>query len=276
MASNAHAERECGMVGLWQEALVEYRQQGLQERLANDWSGDRNVIERIAYQFPPTFQPGYVGPHYLESSRALLIMPQNPGEGRDPAAVAMDRDYGAKLHAFMHGNTGFEELNRLIASHILTWRLFAQKGVFRESGTARISLLDEDVRPSIEEVCYLNYFPFKTSANMAPLKASAFARRVWTTYVKRMLELLAPTVIVSLGAWCSPTVEAELQRSAGSSDVIPVWHPWTTTSTLVLANSEQAGCRSRRLFEPSPKRPRPYPRESQFRTRLPASRETTQ
>jgi Uracil DNA glycosylase superfamily len=227
MASNGDIgpERERDVAILWREALSEYRQEGLQGRLSNRWPGDRNITERIAYRFPPTFQPGYVGPNYFAGNGGLLLVGQNPGEGSDPTSVAMDRDYLGKLHAFMVGDAGLAELNRLVASHMRTWRLFAQKGIFHESGAARISLLDDDVRPSIEDVGYINYFPFKTSGNAAPLKSSAFRRGVWVTYVSRMVELLTPSVIVPLGAWCGPTVEAELRGSAGSPEVIPVWHP---------------------------------------------------
>jgi hypothetical protein len=218
------------------------------------WPGDRNVTERIAYRFPPTFQPGYVGPRYFESGRGIVLMGQNPGEGSDPISVAMDRDYWAQLEAFMHGRVQLEELNRLIASHMLTWLVFAQKGVFQESGTARIALLDDETRPSIEEVSYINYFPFKTSANAAPLKTSTLRRHVWMTYVKRFIELLAPNVIIPLGAWCGGTVKAELRASTGSPDVISVWHPsdynlhtrprelqasWASLSAFLRASAER-------------------------------------
>jgi len=108
---------------------------------------------------------------------------------------------------------------------MLRWPVFRGKGIFRESGAARMSLLDDDVRPSVEEVGYVNYFPLKTSANSHPLNSS-FRQRVWTMYVARLLELLAPAVIVPMGvSWCSGRVEDELRGSAGSPAVFPVWHP---------------------------------------------------
>lgn len=116
-------------------------------------------------------------------------------------------------------------MNRLIASHMLRWRVFQGKGIFRESGAARMSLLDDDVRPSIEDVGYVNYFPFKTSGDSGPLRSSSFRQHVWRTYVGRLLELLEPTVIAPMGGWCDPSVEAELRGSAGSPAVIRVQHP---------------------------------------------------
>ncbi len=210
---------------LWREALGDYRQEGLRERLSDRWPDDSNVNGRITYEYPPTFQPGYVSLRYFASGPRIVLMGQNPGEGSDPASVEMNREYQAKLEAFAREDIGFEDLNRLIAPHMLRWSVFKGKGIFRERGAARMSLLDESVRPSIREVGYVNYFPFKTSANRPPLKASSFRIHVWTTYVGRMLELLQPTVIVQMGAWCSRSVEAELRSLAGSPEVIPVWHP---------------------------------------------------
>jgi hypothetical protein len=209
---------------LWRVALSDYRQEGLRDRLSEARPGDRNVNERIAYDHPPTFQPGYVGPRFFASVKRVVMVGQNPGEGRDPASVEMDRKYRAKLEAFRRGDAGFEELNRLIASHMLSWRVFEGKGIFSESGAGRMSLLDDDVRPSIEDVGYVNYFPFKISADDSPLD-SPFQRRVWATYVGRLLELLAPVVIVPMGARAGRVVEAELRGSVGSPKVIRVWHP---------------------------------------------------
>jgi hypothetical protein len=209
---------------LWRQALWGYRQEGLRERLLDEWPGDRNVNERIAYEYPPTFQPGYVGPRYFASRVRIVLMGQNPGEGSDPASVEMNREYREGFEAFTRGERGFADLNRLIASHMLRWRVFNGKGIFRDSGAGWMSLLDDDVRPSIEDVGYINYFPFKTSANAGPLGNSPFQRQVSTRYVGRLLELLAPTVIGAMGAWCSSSVERELRRSA-RSEVIRVQHP---------------------------------------------------
>ena len=108
--------------------------EGLQERLANRWPGDDNVDGRIAYGYPPTFQPGYVGPRYFAAERRIVLVGQNPGEGSDPVSKRMNREYRAKLEAFVRGEIGFEDLNSLIASHMLRWAIFKGKGIFREGG----------------------------------------------------------------------------------------------------------------------------------------------
>jgi hypothetical protein len=131
--------------------------------------GDRNVNERLAYEYPPTFQPGYVGQGYFGSGVRIVVLGQNPGEGSQPDAVARDGDYRAKLEAFARGDTLFEDVNRLVASDMLGWGSSRARGIFRESGAARTSLLDDDVRPSIEDVGYVNAFPSKTSGNVTPL-----------------------------------------------------------------------------------------------------------
>jgi hypothetical protein len=113
----------------------------------------------------------------------------------------------------------------LVAAHLLGWRIYEGKGTFREGGAGRMALLDEDVRPSIEEVGCANWFPFKTSGNQGPSKTSAFRHHVWTTYLRRLLELLVPTVVVPMGAWCGWSDAEELRALAGSPKVIRVQHP---------------------------------------------------
>ena len=105
------------------------------------------------------------------------------------------------------------------------WRIYEGKGIFREGGAPRIALLDEDVRPSIEGVAVANWFPFKTSGNQGPTKTSPFRQHVWTTYILELLELLAPAVVVPMGAWCGWGEAEELRALAGSPQVIRVQHP---------------------------------------------------
>jgi hypothetical protein len=218
-------EKQRAVEGLWREALQAYREEELEERLVAGWPGDGNVNGKISYGYPPTFQPGYVGPRYLAAERRIVLVGPNPGEGSDPISKRMNREYRTKLEAFVREEIDFQDLNSLIASHMLRWRVFKGKGIFREGGAGRASLIADGVRPSIGEVSYVNYFPFKTSENRPPFKASAFRLHVWTTYVARLLELLEPRIIVPMGAWFSRSVEADFRRLAGSPELIPVWHP---------------------------------------------------
>lgn len=210
---------------LWRRALQEYRQAGLRERLSEKWSYDPNVKNRVSYDYPPTFQPGYVGPRYFASRHRVVLIGQNPGEGRDPFSVAKNVAYRAKLEAFARGSAGFEDLNHLVASHHLGWRIYEGKGIFRKGGAGRMALLDEDVRLSIEEVGIANWFPFKTSRNRAPFRTSPFRQQLWTTYLLSLVELLVPTVVVPMGAWCGWREAEELRALAGSPKVVPVQHP---------------------------------------------------
>jgi hypothetical protein len=220
---NTRAKREA-VEQLWREALWDNRQDDLRERLSEKWPGDTNVT-MIAYEYPPTFQPGYVGRRYFASAHRILLLGQNPGEGRAAASVEMNRDYSAALGAFAEGEIGFEDLNSRVAKHMLRWSVFNGKGIFRESDTDRIALLDDDVRPSIEALAYLNYFPYKTSRNEKP-PSSFFQERVWKTYVRPLVDLLAPALIIPMGvSWFKGSVEEELRATAGSAEVIRVLHP---------------------------------------------------
>jgi hypothetical protein len=210
---------------LCRRALQEYRQERLRERLSEKWPYDANVNARISYDYPPTFQPGYVGPRYFASRHRVVLIAQNPGEGRDPVSVAKNVEYRAKLEAFAQGSAGFEDLNHLVAEHHLGWRIYEGKGIFREGGVGRMALLDEDVRPSIEEVGIANWFPFKTAGDQGPSKASPFRQHVWRSYLLRLVELLAPTLVVPMGAWCGAREAEELRALAGSPKVIRVQHP---------------------------------------------------
>jgi hypothetical protein len=140
--------------------------------------------------------------------------------------VAQNVKYQAELEAFARGSAKFEDLNQLVAEHHLAWRIYEGKGIFRKGGAGRMALLDEDVRLSIEEVGIANWFPFKTCCNRAPFKTSLFLRHVWRTYMLRLVELLAPNLVVPMGySWCGRREAKELQASAGSSKVVRVQHP---------------------------------------------------
>jgi hypothetical protein len=91
---------------LCRRALQEYRQEGLRERLSEKWPYDPTVKDRISYDYPPTFQPGYVGPRYFASRHRVVLIAQNPGEGSDPFSVEKNREYRAKLGSFAQGMQG--------------------------------------------------------------------------------------------------------------------------------------------------------------------------
>ena len=201
---------------LWKSNLITYSQDGLKDRLTETWPLDRNVAERISYQYPPTFQPGYVGREYLEANQRVVIVSQNPGEGSDSVSESLNVDYRDKLEEFAAGREGWKDLSDFIASQMLQWKVFKNKGIFLESGDDRIELLPTDLRPSIYAVSYVNAFPFKTVGNSKPFR-SPFRAHVWQEYVQPLIELLRPTIIVRFPE--SDDLESELRSISGVTTV---------------------------------------------------------
>jgi hypothetical protein len=207
---------------LWKHALQDYSQVGLEDRLKQRWPNDPNVMHHISYQYPPTFQPGYVGCDYWSQTQRLLILSQNPGEGADPVSQARDVHYSDVLKRFVDSLLSWEELNREVASEMLRWRTFAEKGIFAESGASRISLLHASVRPSIHGIAYLNAFPFKTVGNRKPT-SSPFRTHVWETFVSQAIQLLAPMLIVRFPE--SDDLAPTLCTNPSIKEVVRAWHP---------------------------------------------------
>jgi hypothetical protein len=215
---------------LWQQALSDYRQEGLRARLEAEWKGDPNVPRISCY--PPTFQPGYVGRRYFETRVKLVLLLQNPGEGRGEEDQRSNDDYRTQLEAFSRGEFGFEELNNRIADHALTWNIYKGKGLFREAPAVRLPLIADDVRPSITEVAWLNSFPFKTRHNADPLKRPGFLEHAWRSFVWPALELLEPGVVARVPGTDifsrttnPPTIDVRLGALPGPPEVLEVAHP---------------------------------------------------
>lgn len=207
---------------LWHEALNLYLRDDLREALEQRFPGDRNVQERISFEKPPVFQPGYVGKDYF-SGRRLLLIGQNPGEGNKPEWIRRNREYMAQLASFKEGETSFEALNDFIAGEMADWDIFSEKGIFMEGGDRRLSLLERKVRPSLAEIAYVNAFPFKTRQNSTPLKRSALNQHIWDTYVVVLVRLLQPAIIVHFPEL--DRMRTELGRLCPDINIIRVYHP---------------------------------------------------
>lgn len=208
---------------LWRQSLSAYREEGLEERLRTGWPRDPNVVQRITYEYPPTFQPGFVGPRYFESERRIVLLGQNPG---GPRSGDEERLYHARLEAFGRREISFAEVNEFLASFIPGWGVFAGKGIFRESGADKAPLIAEDVRPSIREVGYVNHFPFRLPNRHRKPRKTSFQKHVWAEYVWPLLQLLEPALIIRY-LW-SEGADADLKSLVGSSAVVPVFHPSIT------------------------------------------------
>lgn len=134
---------------------------------------------------------GYGGPRYVEGNPVLLAI--NPGGGGD--------DYSARHFGDDHlvplienfvgaepNYTGkpFESMSRVYMQHVQTWNL---RNIF-------VPVLEACGR-EVDEVCYINVFPYRTRKNAMP---SAHARRAaWIQVVAPLLKALRPGVLVALG-----------------------------------------------------------------------------
>src|SRR5439155_3602485 len=66
--------------GLWREYARRFSQDHIKNELKRSWPNDPNIVpDRIEFSHPPTFQPGYVGPHFFSSPCRVLFLGQNPG-----------------------------------------------------------------------------------------------------------------------------------------------------------------------------------------------------
>src|SRR5262245_43320033 len=117
------------------------------------WGADPNVTEgRIQVNYPPTFQPGYIGPDYARSGIRLLFLGYNPGEGRLQSSRDEDKVLAQKLRAFSGGHISFKNLREFQAGHVINWPIYREKGIFSETGDSEIALVPVAVRPSIRSV----------------------------------------------------------------------------------------------------------------------------
>lgn len=211
---------------LWRKWLAIFQQPELEKEMLSRWQGDRNVVERISFEYPPVFQPGFVGIEYGRSPR-IVFLGYKPGEGASPEAVQSDKVLSNELSRFAKGTVGFREYNHFLSKHVFLWNIYADMGIFSEQGADRLSLIPESLRPSVNSVALLNAFPFKTQKNKPPLRQSALASEAWRDFTLPMLQELEPELVVHYPAvrWCRREVEELGARAVG------VWHPSYNAST---------------------------------------------
>ena len=204
---------------LWSEALATY---STEVDLLRGFPGDRNVAERINFDLPPTFQPGYVGAEFSGAPRRLVFLGQNPGGGASPEAKSRDRAYAAELRSFAAGSVTFQSLCDFIHCEISAWGLFKGKGIFSDLGAERGELLPPELRPALEDVAYLNAFPFKTHGNKMPFKGDLHAR-ILNNFVVPVLVALDPHLIVRFPA--ADDAASAISASLPQVNQLRVWHP---------------------------------------------------
>ena len=109
-----------------------------------------------------------------------------------------------------------------ICNEIISWPVYRDKGIFQESGETRAALLGPRNRISIAEIGYVNAFPFKLPSRKPPLK-TGFRAHVWQEHVSRLLQLLAPRIVVRFPE--SDSAEPLLRALLVDAVVQRVWHP---------------------------------------------------
>jgi hypothetical protein len=222
---------------LWRDWLNVFRAQDLQKAMLEHWPGDRNITERISYSYPPVFQPGYVGNRY-GTGRRILFLGYNPGEGSSPSDVQADTTLSQRLAEFADGRLSFKEYSCFLSGQVFLWNIYRNMGIFRECGATRLSLIGENVRPSIETVALLNAFPFKTRKNYkaAPLVNGPLAKDMWNDFTMETLRILRPEIIVHYPKL--PRVRRP-ELKVLCSNTIEVWHPSLNSSTRPVELSEK-------------------------------------
>jgi hypothetical protein len=214
---------------LWRKHLSLYGEAHCRARLIQHWGNDPNISKgRIQFCFPPTFQPGYVGAEFFEARCRILFLGYNPGEGRLPKSQDEDKVLARELNEFANGQTSLAELSKFQANHMVKWPIYAEKGIFSESGDFRISLLPRSVRPSIQSVAILNLFPFKTVQNDKPMvgrrrSSASLSSYMWDCLVKPTIESLAPDLIVRYPD--SKRYVSQLKSIQSEARTFEVWHP---------------------------------------------------
>ena len=214
---------------LWREYLRAYAESRIKGELQRRWGADPNVVQgRIQFAYPPTFQPGYVGTHFVESRSRILFIGYNPGEGKLQSSQEEDKTLTKQLHAFAEGQLSLTQLSAFQGSHLVKWAIYREKGIFSETGDTRIALLPTALRPSVHSVALLNLFPFKTAGNKKPLpgygdSSTSLKVHMWECLVRPTIEALAPSFIVRYPE--SDSYLPRLEQLKSKPRIVRVWHP---------------------------------------------------
>lgn len=150
------------------------------------------------------------------------MLGQNPGEGSSPVHQSWNVGYHSQLMAFAKDQLTFKDLNAVVGLEMSRWSIFVGKGIFRESGDHRVSLIPAGFRPSIHNIAYINSFPFKTIRNQRPLRTDFFAS-VWRSFVLETIHSLAPRLIIRFPD--SDNLSQEVTSIGSVEEVVRVWHP---------------------------------------------------
>lgn len=153
---------------------------------------------------------GFCGPHYRKCGVVLLAI--NPGGGGDAYASRTPQD--SELIALIDGfiaaapaaaPSAFERMCASYAAQVQTWNLWRI-----------LRLTMEACRTTVEHVCYLNAFPYRTAKDARP--ASQALNITWLEVVAPLLQALQPSLMIALGkklvALLNATTEAPHRYSS--------------------------------------------------------------
>ena len=134
---------------------------------------------------------GYCGPKYVQGNPVLLAI--NPGGGGDDYRQrhAGDEELIPLIEAFCRASPeergeALDGMSRVYMQHVQTWNL--RKIV--------IPTL-EACGKAVDEVCYLNVFPYRTRNNAMPTATARYA--AWGNVVAPLISELRPKNLIALG-----------------------------------------------------------------------------
>ncbi|MFC5520096.1 hypothetical protein [Polaromonas jejuensis] len=134
---------------------------------------------------------GYCGPRYAVGNPVLLAINSGGGADEYRERHAEDRELIPLVEAFVRANQGtrartFEAMSRVYMQHVQTWNL---KNI--------VTPTLEACGRTVEEVCYINLFPYRTRKNNMPSAKARYA--AWENIVAPLLNELRPILLIALG-----------------------------------------------------------------------------
>lgn len=155
---------------------------------------------------------GFAGSKY--SAGGVVLLAINPGGGGDvyQTRTPQDSELIPLIEAFVKSSKSaapkhFEAMSRNYSTHVRTWNLWRILWPVLQA-----------CRKNLNEVVYLNCFPYRTAGNRMP-KAIAL-RSSWTNVVEPLLMELKPATVVGLGKKVGGFAERQF-RGPGKLYVVP-------------------------------------------------------
>ena len=149
---------------------------------------------------------GFAGPRYKHGG--VVLMAINPGGGGDAYMIrtAQDSQLLPLIELFLESDKAsiqdrFLVMSENYSAQVKTWNLW------------RILYpVLQACNRQLEEVAYLNCFPYRTSGDRMP-EARAI-RNSWSMVVAPLLSELKPSIVIALGRKAGRVVEKYIQSSA--------------------------------------------------------------